>query len=72
MKAKLEAAFVKNLMFENTSSLQPPRNMAFKKIFFEVSLEDSLEKHWERDNMGSSGDPTNLKRVKISTLISMV
>ena len=50
--------------------MSPPadaNNMAFRKeTFWEVSLEDPLEKYWERDSMGSSEGPTNLKRVKIS------
>ena len=40
--------------------------MACKETFCEVSLEDPLEKRSERDKMGSSEGPTNLKRVKIS------
>ena len=43
-----------------------------KKIFCQVRVEDPLENHWERDNMGSSEDLANLKRVKIGTISCMV
>ena len=40
-----------------------------KEISCEGSLEDPLEKHWERyKEMGSSEDPTNLKLVKIISI----
>ena len=35
------------------------------------SLEGPHEKRWERDKMGSSEDPTNLKRVKISMVLKV-
>ena len=59
---------VKNLMIKNTSSLQPTQILVIKKhsVKLLVVLKTLLEKHWERDNMGSSEEPSNLKRVKIS------